>query len=254
MEAYLEPVILLNFLVDVLLLPGTGRLSGFSVSLLRTVAAALLSGVHSGVCLLPAFRFLGNPLWRTVFRLLTASVAFGWERGWGKRALIYLMMRTALGGIAVSVERSAYLPLLLGGLSVWLLYQYLSDGNAQEYIPLELTYGSNSLRLLALRDTGNTLRDPVSGEQVLVISPEAARKLTGLTSEQLRCPLETLTSRSLPGLRLVPYRTVGNGGMLLALRFPEVKLGSKRKSAVVAFAQEEFGCGSGIQALTGGTV
>lgn len=120
-------------------------------------------------------------------------------------------------------------------------------------MPITLTYGGNTVSLTALRDSGNTLRDPITGEQVLVISGEVAQRLTGISVDAMRKPLETLAKRPVPGLRLIPYRAVGQGsGMLLALRFENVKIGTRRQSAIVAFAPEGLGKNSMYQALAGG--
>ena len=109
------------------------------------------------------------------------------------------------------------------------------------------------MNLTALRDSGNTLQDPVTGESVLVIGPKAAEQLTGLNPQQLRTPLESLGS--LPGLRLIPYKAVGcSGGMLLAKRFERVKIGKKWGRVLVAFAPEGLGEGQMYQALTGGAL
>ena len=100
-----------------------------------------------------------------------------------------------------------------------------------------IRHGEKSVQLIALRDTGNTLKDPITGQQVLVIGEEAARTLTGLTAAQLRTPLETVAKRQVPGLRLIPYRAVGQpGGMLLAMRFSDVKIGNRKTSALIALA------------------
>jgi len=102
-----------------------------------------------------------------------------------------------------------------------------------------------------LEDTGNCLRDPVTGASVLVVGAQAARLLTGLTQQQLRSPLTTLGT--IPGLRLIPYRTVGTGaGLLLAMRFQNVRIGSWQGSTLVAFAPEGLEMGHPYQALTGG--
>lgn len=254
MEIYLDLVVILNFLVDFLLLLGTNRISGFPPEPGRAAVASVLGGIYGGVCLLPGFRFLGNLLWRTVSLVLMVVIAFGWDRSALKRGGIFLLLSMALGGVAVSIGRGDVFALALAGALVWLLCRAAFDAapGGREYVPLELTYGDNTLHLLALQDTGNTLRDPITGEQVLVISPEAAQTLTGLTREQLCSPLETMTGRVLPGLRLIPYRAVGSGGMLLAMRFPDAKIGSRRRSALVAFAPEGFGRGEMVQALTGG--
>ncbi len=256
MVLYLDLVMVLNFLVDFLLLLGTNRLSGCPAEGKRCAAAAVLGSVYGGACLLPGFRFLGGLLWRWVFLGLMGTIAFGMNRSAVRRTGIFLLLSMALGGIAVSFGRGSWLSLLLSALGVWLLCRTVFPegvGN-QSYVPLELIHGDTRLSLTALRDTGNTLRDPMTGEQVLVLSAEAAHALTGLTREQLRQPLETLAHRPVPGLRLIPYRAVGSSGFLLGLRFPDAKLGNRRQSVVAAFAPEGLGRGEGCQALAGGMV
>ena len=54
-----------------------------------------------------------------------------------------------------------------------------------------------------------------------------------------------------PGLRLIPARTVGGGGLLAAVRCDRVVIDGKAGGALVAFARESFGNGE-YQALTGG--
>jgi stage II sporulation protein GA (sporulation sigma-E factor processing peptidase) len=121
----------------------------------------------------------------------------------------------------------------------------------KHFVPVELSYGGEKVTLTALQDTGNSLRDPLTGQPVLVIGANAAQKLTGLTPEQIRDPAKALTA--LPGLRLVPYRAVGRqNGMLLALKMDNVKIGAFRGSRVVAFAPEGLGENGEYQALTGG--
>lgn len=257
MEVYLDLVIFLNFGVDFLLLLGTNRLSGFPLALRRCAAAAVLGGIYSGACLLPGFRFLGNILWRTVSLALMGVIAFGCSRSALKRIGVFLILSMALGGIAVSLGRNDFPALILGALLCYLLCRvaFGQTVGGREYVPMTLSYNGNTARLTALRDSGNTLRDPITGEQVLVLAGSIAQRLTGLTEKQLRSPLETLAQRPIPGLRLIPYRAVGQqGGMLLALRFEQVKIGSRCISAIVAFAPEGLGRGDMYQALTGGAI
>lgn len=253
MEVYLDLLVILNFMVDLLLLLGTNRLSGFPLSPGRCALAAALGGVYSGACFLRGFRFLGSTLWRLVSLTLIALIAFGWNRSALKRGGVFVLLSMALGGIAVSFGRGDFFALILAAGLVWLLCRvaFGERVGGREYVPLELSYGDQTLSLIALRDSGNTLRDPITGEGVLVIGAEAARKLTGLTGEQLRSPLETLARCPLPGLRLIPYQAVGQGGsMLLALRFQQVKIGSRTQSALVAFAPQGLGEGQMYQALS----
>ena len=257
MAVYLDLVVILNFLVDFLLLLGTNRLSGFPLSPGRCALASLLGGVYSGACMLPGFRFLSGTLWRTVSLCLIAVTAFGCDRSAVKRGGVFVLLSMALGGIALSFGRGDFLTLILAAAGIWLLCRvaFGDTVGGREYVPITLTYRENTASLIALRDSGNTLRDPITGEQVLIIAGNIAQKLTGLSEGQLRSPLETLAQRPIPGLRLIPSRAVGqNGGMLLALRFENVKIGSRTQSAIVAFAPEGLGRGEVYQALTGGAI
>ena len=101
--------------------------------------------------------------------------------------------------------------------------------------------------------TGNCLRDPLTGEQVLVAGADVGERLLGLTEHQLRHPVETMASGVIAGLRLIPYRAVGQpGSMLLALRIPGARIGNAAANPMVAFAPEELGRGDVYQMLTGG--
>ncbi len=255
MVIYLDLVMLLNFLVDFLLLLGTNRLSGFPAQPGRCALSALLGAVYSGACLLPELRFLGSLLWRSVSLGLMGTLAFGWRPGALKRTGIFLLLTMAMGGAALCLGRGDFLSVVLCAL-LCLLLSVISFGGqvgGREYVPMQISLDGRTVNLIALKDTGNTLRDPVTGEQVLVISGDIACRLTGLTEDQLRHPLETLAAQPLSGLRLIPYHAIGNGGgFLLARRFSEVTLAGVRKSALVAFAAEGLGKGECYQALTGG--
>ena len=85
---------------------------------------------------------------------------------------------------------------------------------------------------------------------MLVVDADIAKKLTGLAPAELREPLRTL--QQMPGLRLIPYQTVGNHGFLLAVSIPQVKIGNSQGSTLVALSPNLFA--HHYQALTGGMV
>ena len=257
MAVYLDLVLLLNFLVDFLLLLGTNRLSGFPSAPGRCALAAVLGSVYAAFCLLPGFRFLGNLLWRCVSLCLMALIAFGLRRDAIKRGGVFLLLSMSLGGMALCLNQRNFAALVLGAAGVWLLCRIaFGDGAVgREYVPVTLTHQGKTACFTALRDTGNTLHDPITGEPVLVVSGEIGEKLTGLSAKQLACPLETLAARPLPGLRLIPYHAVGtSGGLLLAMRFADAAVSNKKQTVLVAFAPEGLGNAGMYQGLTGGSL
>ena len=255
MAVYIDGVFVLNLLVDWLLLLGASRLCGYPAKVVRTLLAAVLGGAYATVCLLPGFRFWGNAVWRAVSLGLMAVIAYGVSINALRRGLVFAFLTLALGGAVLGIGKSG-VPGILGAaglLCILCFCGFRGRIGGTVFLPVELCYGEKCIHVTALQDTGNTLRDPVTGGQVLVVSAEVAGELTGLTREQLRKPVESMGV--LPGLRLIPYRSVGNGGsFLLALRMQEVKIGAWRGSSLVAFAPEQLSAEGAYQALTGGMV
>lgn len=253
---YWDLTVLFNFLVDYLLLYASARLSGNAVRQGSLLGAAALGGAYAGACLFPGFTFLGGTLWRLVFLGLMALIAFGPRRSAWQQGGLFLLLSLSLGGMAqLAAQNSPGRLLLCAGL-LWASCTFLLRGRVGcgQFVPLEISRNGATVHLTALRDTGNTLTDPITGERVLVIDRDASRALTGLTPEQLEKPMEALTERRIPGLRLIPYRGVGQAeGFLLGMKVTDVILGGKRRPSVVAFAPNSVG-GTAYQALIGGSV
>lgn len=243
MRLYLIPVMFMCFAVDGLLLGAAGALADQQIPLANAALAAALGALYGGACLLPQLRFLGGIGWRIAVLAAMGAVAYG---SLGCTAL-FVVLDLACGALALAVD--GRYSALVSALVVCLLC-LLGLRGRRGLVPVELFWQGRQERVLALRDTGNGLRDPVTGEQVLVVGPRVASSLLGLTTQQLERPVETLSCQPLPGLRLIPYTAVGGRGFLLALRMPQVRIGGARKSALVAFAAT--GLDGKFEALTGG--
>lgn len=255
MTVYLDLVMGLNFAVDFLLLLGTNSLAGFPPGVRRNLWASALGAVYGAGCLLPGMGFLGNSFWRLVFLALMGAVAFGLGKDAWKRTGIFILLSMALGGMALGLNQRGIPALLLAAAGVWWLSR-MAFGNrigGRQYVEVTVREGERTASAVALRDTGNTLSDPITGEQVLILGPEAAKKLLGLEEAELLAPLEAMLSHPGKGYRLIPYRAVGRGGsMLLAKKFSQIQIGDVQRSGIVAFAPERIGVGQMYQALVGG--
>lgn len=250
---YIVFVGLLNALVYFFLLMGTNRLAGYPTNWIRTAAASVLGGIYGGVCLLPGCAFFGGTMWRLISIFLCCVVSFGIRADTVKRSLLVMLAQFALSGIAAGIEvgggraaiAAAAIAAILWISGVW-------DKSAQS-IPITLHHNGNTICVTALRDTGNTLKDPITGQPVLIVGADVANSLVGLTATQLRDPVGTMQKTTVTGLRLIPFHTVNSsGGMLLAMKIEQVRIGTWKGSCLVAFAPEGLGKNSRYQALTGG--
>ena len=255
MLVYLDGVMLLNFLVDLLLILGTNRLTGYPPGIKMALIAAALGGVYGAVCMVPGFHFLGGIIWRLVFLALMAVLAFGWNRSALHRGAVFVLLTMALGGIASGVEIVDFGAICICAVLLWLLCRvgFRNTQGQRSYITVTLAWNDRQVKLLALKDTGNTLRDPLTGEAVLVCGADVGEELLGLPRSCFSDPAGTVASGILPGARLIPYHAVGQpGGMMLALRLKDVKIGERSAEPLVAFAPQEIAKGEAYRMLTGG--
>ena len=251
MVVYLDGVMGLNFMVDWLLLLGVNRLAGHPPGAGRAACGAALGGGYAGMCLVPGFQFLASGLWRTVSLGMVTVAAFGMDRSAFRRGVLFVILSMALGGLVVSLDLGRISGILFSaGVLVLLCRMGFRGKIGQILTPVTIVCGEKRMDLLALRDTGNTLRDPLTGAPVLIAGPEAAGRLLGLPKGMLSDPVSL--AASVQGIRLIPYRAVGtNSGFLPAVMCECVRIGKREGKGLVAFAPESFPGGE-YQALIGG--
>lgn len=254
MTVYLDVLVLLNFAVNYSLLSAVARLTGAVGSRWRLVAGAGLGAIYAGLTVLPGLNFLGGNLWRAVFLGLMAVMAFGIQKGTVTKGAMLLGLSFALGGMAQVLGLWGFWPLVAaaGVVAVlcWLLFRG-AMGHAGQLVPVSITLGGRRVELTALRDSGNTLCDPFSGEPVLVVGGQSARELLGPLD--LRDPAGAVAQWSGAGqCRLIPYHALGGSGMLLAVRCDRVTVAGKQTGNLVAFSPETLSASGTYQALTGG--
>jgi len=257
MRIYLDLVLLLNTAVDFLLLLAANRLCGVPRRLARCLAAAVLGGAYACLCCLPGCRFLGNGLWRAVSLAAMGMIAFGYSFSGLRRCVLFVLLSMALGGLATAFGSGSLWSLLLcvSVLAAMCALGFRHRPGSRRFVPVCLRHNGKTEKLLALCDTGNSLTDPVTGQSVLVVGADTAFRLLGFTPRQLADPVSALQSKAYPGLRLIPMQTVGqSGGFLLALRLPEVEIGSQTGSVLVAFSPVILDREGAYQALLGGNL
>ncbi len=277
MTVYIDLLFGLNAIINYLLLRGSAAIGGFPVKLWRLTGAGILGGLYAVAVVLPGMEFLQGWVWQALFLALMVLAAFGWKRAAVKQGLFFLALSFAFGGAVLlliqAVEpdcvllggRAYYavtMPalLLLAGVCYGLAALVLNGWGTHtggDLIKLEIALGERSASVTALRDTGNTLRDPITGQPVLVADRKILKQLLPDLPEGQN-PSEFVRQVGVrhPELRfrLVPYRAVGTDhGLLPAVRC-RVRHGKHWDKTLVAFTAGEVSAGGQFDALTGGGI
>jgi len=277
MTVYVDLLFGLNALINYLLLRGSAALGGCPVRLWRLAAAAVLGGLYAVAAVLPGLEGLQGLLFQGLCAGLMLLTAFGWKRNTVKQGLFFFGMSFAFSGVvllAVQLAEPDFLLLggrayyavstpallLLAGLSYGLAAAVLSGCGTHtggDLVPMTLVLEGRTAKIRALRDTGNTLRDPITGQSVLVVGSAVKGQLLPNWASDAD-PAEQISELSwlYPKLRfrLVPYRTVGvDHGLLPAVRCG-LQIRKKQQTILVAFSPTEVSPEGRFEALWGGEI
>lgn len=278
---YLDARFALDLAVNYVLLACAVRLDGGVLRRRRLALAAGLGAGYGVLTLLPGLAFLGHPVGAALAAAGMLLAAYGPSDRLLRRGALFLVLACAFGGVLVLVSLARGSPaggggllgpslgmrgiliaaaLSYGALSLVLGRQFAQTRSGGELCSLTLTRGDRTLRVLALVDTGNTLRDPLTGEGVVVLDCGQAGKLVpqlaDLPAGEFQRPVELLARCSGEdlGLRLLPYQAVGVPcGLLLAVRLDEAAWGKqRRRNCLAALSPTPLSDGGGYHALVGG--
>lgn len=249
MNSYVLLAVVFRFAVDFLLLLAANHHLNRETFLYRKFLGAAIGGAHTALATMADFTFFAGQVWQIMIPVLMCMVSFGIRRDVLPVGLFFVLLRTSLDRLMVqrgNGEDIVWAALFLG----LCLYGFRGGIGKKRLVPVELSYGEKTVRLQALWDTGNTLRDPVTGKPVLVVDSSIADSLLGLTPPQLQQPVESLGM--IPGLRLIPYCGVGkSNGMLLGMHIKQTRIGRRKGSAIIAFAPHLLDEKGGYQGLLG---
>ena len=276
MRVYVDVAFAVNAAVDYLLLLSSSRLSGFPVRQRRLILAAVLGGLFAAASFFSAF--LCTPAAGVLLLAGMLLTAYGTGPGFWRQGMLFLLVSMALAGLVylvaqfldrglILLNRRAYYPVSgpallitagLGYLGMQTALRRCVQHSGRELARVVIRTAAGQAVLSALRDTGNTLRDPMTGQPVLIVDRRAlARMLPEVQTADLTQPAEAFAAMTarLPLLswRLLPYRVVGGNGLLLAFRAQTVQVDGKQVAGMtVAISPTPVSDGGGYMGLLGG--
>lgn len=226
---YVDVLVVLNWYIDYFVLLATAKLTHTNVRRKRLVLSGLVGAVSSLIILLPPMHYLVNVLVKFVLSVGLVLIAFGKSslKVTLKLSLYFCVISFTFAGMVVALNGILHSDVLSTNnsyvyadfsltflvVSTALCYGVLCvvrrlvdthTGATGEW-SLSITYHGKSVTIQGLADTGNSLTDSFSGRPVVVCSKDSLRGIIN--------PDEPT---SLNGFRLIPFATIGNGGLVVS--------------------------------------
>jgi stage II sporulation protein GA (sporulation sigma-E factor processing peptidase) len=266
---YLDIIFLINFVFNLVLLMAAGGILQVRLSLIRVVLAASLGGIYAVLVTLPQFYLLANLLPKIIVSMLMAAVSLKYVnihlyvRFWAMMFLVAFALGGAMLGLGYfNVALQAGEPIFLmelPGFSLTLavlgvalalalgknLISILRQSIFKKdfLIPLTISMGDKNTELVGLVDTGNHLRDPLTGNPVIIVEYQAMDDLLPTSLGAF------LSSRYEPEmgeladifgvedwgkrLRLIPFASVGKEhGVMMGFKPDQVIIDNKGRKII----------------------
>jgi stage II sporulation protein GA (sporulation sigma-E factor processing peptidase) len=255
---YIDSLFFINLIANDLLLLSVRKICAIEVRKSRLLFSAFLGSVYSCFTILPGMDFLHHISIKLAVGVLMLLCAFGGQKGFLRITLVFLAVSAAFAGIVMAVAllggeiwtgAGIYLPvslralLLSFGFSYALMsvvFKFMAARRGKGgYAKVTIAHGSSEVAFTALKDTGNNVRDWVTGLSVPIVDPNCLRGLfsrdtmeiiTNTNGMAAAEKLELLWEKC-PGLRfrLIPYSAIGvKNDLLLAFKPDQITINGKR--------------------------
>lgn len=264
-EIFADVLFVINFSMDFLALFLTGKILSMPVKGKRLAAASALGAL----CAVLRTVFPGNGVvvrvvWTLGIISVGAAMCLVAYNGRLIRMLpVFLAANLALGGLMSVLGRvlrgagfgyagtgKASLfafPAVVAGV-VCVVYGRLRPRSAAlKEADVSITIDGKEKTFHMLVDSGNLLTEPLSGKEVILVSPEKLadilpKPLKGLTVNDI----PSLDSASARRVRLIPAKGIGNAELLIGLVPDRIMIDGRETDAIAATADSDFGGLDGI--------
>ena len=256
MTIYVDIVLLENLCMNYIILFGTAYIMKIKVKHIRILLASLIGAVYAVLAYAGVFPIYANLITKIILSICMTYIAFNPKKlkGLIKELLLFYLVSFSLGGCAfallyivrpqdIFMKDGVYIgtyPLkiaLLGGITGFVITYIAIKIVKTRITKNEIIYKAvikieeQELEINVLLDTGNMLKDPISGDSVIMVEKNRLYKIVPkelldnmnkfLGGEFENAEILEYKKR----IRFIPFTSVGKqNGMLLGIKADLVKI------------------------------
>ena len=274
---YADLYFMINLSMDFLCFFLTAKILSIKLHVWRALIASALGGVYAvaalfftvgkltalltdmAVCAcICLFAFARKKELRSAFMYTPVYIAVSMAIGGFMTALFNLFNRLEMplpetDSDGMSVRLFAILA-VSGGIAVLLGGRFFAKRSARKNAEITVAHKGKSVGVRALCDSGNLLREPISGLPCVLVELDA---LDGVFSASFRTSVKkrdiiSLSSHEASRIRMIPARSVSGDSLLFGMRVDSLRIdmgkGATEVEAYLAFSVERISA-DGVKAL-----
>lgn len=259
MTVYIDVVFAINFLMDMTIIWAAGMLNKEKIRIKSLLLGAVLGAVVyilsfwfqycntilqipaglTAMCLSLIVAYAPKTIFHGM-KLMLISVAVSFAIAGMIFALMCFQTIISKEGFAYIMETFNFGILILASVTVYAVIKiggkYIRRGisNQREYYDLDITISGRSFKARALADTGNSLKDCVGNNEIIICEYHCIKDVLppiSNFSDSVLMFKELSATDFKTRIRLIPFKSLGeNNGLLLGIKSDLVEISGSRKA------------------------
>lgn len=260
MTIYLDVVLIENLFMNYIILFATGYILKIKLNHIKLIISALLGGIYSILAYMEILELYSNIFIKIVLSIIMVYIAFSPStiKKLSKEVIFFYLTSFVFGGCSLAllyfikpeeilIRNGSYVgtyPIkiaLLGGIVGFTItviaLKFVKSKLSKKDIYCEVTikFGNNKISTIAMIDTGNILKDPITSMPVMIVEKDILKNiLPSVILDNLSkiiggdVPKQIYEDESLEYItkfRVIPFHSIGKeNGMLLGFKADELNI------------------------------
>ena len=259
MTIYLDVVILENLIMNSIIMYATAIVTKNKIKHIRILIASLIGAIYSVVSYISNLAIFSNLFTKILLSIIMVYIAFNPKgiKTLGKITLLFYLTSFLFGGVAFSMIyiikpqniimkdglflgtyplKTIFIGAIIASIILIAGFKVVKNKISKKdmFCNVNIKIQGKEKNIKVMIDTGNLLKDPISGMPVIVIEhtelydilpKELLNNLEKILGGDLESIPENIKNEYLPKLRVIPYSSLGKqNGMLLGIKADKVKI------------------------------
>ena len=269
MTIYLDVVLIENLCMNYIILFATGYLLKKKMNHIRLILSALLGGIYSILAYMEILEIYSNTILKIILSIVMVYIAYHAKniKTLAKELLFFYLTSFVFGGCAfallyfikpqeILIRNGTYVgtyPLkvaILGGIvgftitAIAFHYAKIRFTKKDMYCNITIYFGEKNISTIALLDTGNLLKDPITSMPVIIVEKDILKNILpdNIINNLNKIiggdvPKEVYEDESLEYItkfRVIPFSSIGKeNGMLLGFKANKVTVDQEENTEII---------------------
>ena len=259
MTIYLDVIIVENLIMNYIILYATGLISKIKIKHLRLFLASLIGAIYSVIEYISKINIYSNIITKIILSILIVYIAYNPQdvKKMCKELLLFYLTTFTFGGVATYliyvikpqeiiikngmytgtyILKTVFLGAIIGSVIIIIGFKLAKNKITKKdmFCVTKIKINGKEIELKTMIDTGNMLKEPISGNPVMVVEKnslyniipkEILNNIESILGGDFKKIPQELKEEYIPRLKIIPFSSLGKqNGMLLGIKAEKFKL------------------------------